>query len=375
MSAEVVSWGIIGCAGIAEKTCQAIADAKNATVVAVGSRNVDKAANFVKRHAPGAAPYASYDDVLKDSRVQAVYIPLPTAMRKEWVLKAAANKKHVLCEKPIAVSNEDAEEMIKACKEAGVQFMDNTMMMHHDRLKKIQEIVGNHDAFGAVKHVVSCFTIPFGNEEEWARNNIRMNGSTEPYGALGDLGWYSIRISQWAFRYEEPQEVSCHYFESTEDAVPITAHAILKYSGGRTATFDCSFKCSLRQWVEVVGEKHRVSWDDFVVTHEKDEARYTVAEAGIAEKAITFPKRVLEEGNVQKCVQHVKLIENMSELVSKGVIDHWPTISEQTQRIMMALHESAKNNGTWTKAHAPSRVGQVPSGHKTIPMNCELGYA
>lgn len=349
--AAPVGWGIIGCAGIAEKQCAGIAEASNASVVAVGSRNMEKAADFIKKHAPGATPYACYDDVLADSKVQVLYIPLPTSMKKEWVLKAAAKKKHVVCEKPIAVSTADAKEMIEACKEAGVQFMDNTMMMHHTRLENVKRVIGNRDAFGAVKHVVSTFSIPFGNDEGWASSNIRMNASTEPFGALGDLGWYCIRISQWAFNYEEPQEVSCHYFETTEDGVPITAHAILKYSGGRTATFDCSFKCGLRQWVEVVGEKHQVSWDDFVVTNVKDEARYTVAEGGIADRAITFPKHVLEEGNAKGCVQHTKLIETMSDLSSKSVPDaHWPFISEQTQNIMMALHESAKNGGCWTKA-------------------------
>ena len=84
-----------------------------------------KASNFVNDHARGAKSYDSYDDVLSDDKVHAVYIPLPTAMKKEWVLKAAAHIKHVLCEKPIATTKEDAKEMIEACKRAGVQFMDN----------------------------------------------------------------------------------------------------------------------------------------------------------------------------------------------------------------------------------------------------------
>ena len=82
--------------------------------------------------------------------------------------------------------------------------MDITMMMHHVSLDEIKMVIGDPDAFGAVKHVFSCFTIPFGNDAEWARSNIRTNASTEPFGALGDLGWYNIRISQWAFDYEEP---------------------------------------------------------------------------------------------------------------------------------------------------------------------------
>eukprot|EP00419_Tripos_fusus_P010708 CAMPEP_0172667604 /NCGR_PEP_ID=MMETSP1074-20121228/8538_1 /TAXON_ID=2916 /ORGANISM="Ceratium fusus, Strain PA161109" /LENGTH=356 /DNA_ID=CAMNT_0013484137 /DNA_START=44 /DNA_END=1114 /DNA_ORIENTATION=+ len=350
-----IAWGVIGCAGIAGKTCQGIREADNALVVAVASRSLSKAEAFVDAHAPGAKPYDTYDAVLDDERVQAVYIPLPTAIRKEWVLKAAAKGKHVLCEKPLAGNVEDAEDMIKACAEAKVQFMDNTMMMHHSRLKELKQVLQAPE-FGRVKHVVSCFSIPFGNDEEWAAANIRLNASLEPMGTLGDLGWYNIRISQWAFDYEPPLQVSCHYIETTAEGVPLTAHALLRYSNGRTATFDCSFKCCLRQWAEVVGQNRTVSWDDLCVTQEKEKAYYTVATAGIAENAITFPKTILgpdekpEPFAVKGCVQHKELIRKMSALVCDGTLDaDWPRISLQTQKIMMALHESAKKDGEWVK--------------------------
>ena len=89
---EPIGWGVIGCAGIAQKTCEAIAEAFNAQTVAVASRSLAKASNFVNAHAPGAKSYDSYGDVLSDDKVHAVCIPLPTAMKKEWVLKAAAHK-------------------------------------------------------------------------------------------------------------------------------------------------------------------------------------------------------------------------------------------------------------------------------------------
>ena len=106
----------------------------------------------------------------------------------------------------------------------------------------------------------------------------------------------------------------------------------------------------------MVGEKLTVCWDDLVVTQIKDKAGYTVAEASIAEKAITFPKKVVKERIVAGCVQHTKLIENMSGLIQKGIVNEdWPRISEQTQRIMMALHESGKKNSAWTKTSSTSQ--------------------
>jgi len=360
-----VGWGILGCANIAEKVCVAITEATNASVVAVGSRSIEKAEKFVKDNAPGAKAYDSYDAVLDDSNVKVVYIPLPTTMKKEWVLKAAEKGKHVLCEKPISVNAGDAKAMVEACSKAGVQFMDNTMLMHHVRLSALKSTLQDAE-FGSVKHVVSCFTIPFGNDDGWASSNIRMSATTEPFGSLGDLGWYNIRISQWAFQYEEPQEVSCHYFEETTDRVPITAHAIMKYSGGRTATFDCSFKCALRQWVEVVGKKRKAYWDDAVVDQLESKSSYTVESADIANKALTFPKTIHEgasktfEGHTQ---QHTQLVQCMSQIAMEMNPDsHWPSISEQTQRILLALHASAQNGGSWTKVEPSTFELKVEPG-------------
>lgn len=346
---DPVRWGVVGCAGIAAKTCTGIAEASNATVAAVASRSLEKAQAFIADHAPGAAPYDAYEKLLADESVKVVYVPLPTMLRKEWVKKAAAAGKHVLCEKPIAVSNEDAEEVVEACRTAGVQFMDNTMFMHHARQGELRKEIDKPE-FGKVKHVVSCFTIPFGNDEEWAKSNIRMDASTEPLGCLGDLGWYNIRLSLWAFNWEWPEDVSCQYLETTPDGVPLTVHGILRYSGGRSATFDCSFKCSLRQWAEVVGEKRTVSWDDMCVTQIKDQSDFTVGEASIADKAITFPKDLRDIRTVGGCVQHTKLIETMSEIVSSGTLDDsWGKMSLQTQKVLLACHQSGGSKGEWVK--------------------------
>lgn len=359
MPKGVVGFGVLGCAGIAEKTCQGIAETASARVVAVGSRALAKAEAFVQAHAPGATPYGSYEAVLEDSRVQVVYIPLPTTMKKEWVLKAAQKKKHVLCEKPLAADIKDVEAMLAACREAGVQFMDNTMFMHNERLGKMRAVLDDRDLFGEVKHVMSSFSIPFGNDPAWAAGNIRMAQALEPLGSLGDLGWYNIRLSLWAFAWEDPTEVSCVYLDTTEEGLPITLHAVMRFARGRSAAFDCSFRCALRQWAEVVGEKCTLTLDDLCVTQEHGKASFAVARGSISEKALTFPKETVKSETLVGCVQHVALIEALSALVRGGEPDpKWPAWTLQTQRILLLLHDSARQGGAWLQVQRSDGPGR-----------------
>jgi len=343
-----VKWGIIGCADIARKTCDGITESKNATCVAVGSRDLAKAQAFVEANCPTAHAYGSYQEVLDDPAVQVVYVPLPTAFKKDWVLKAAKAKKHVLCDKPLAVSIEDTREMIEACAAAGVQFMDNTMFMHHDRTEAIGKCLEARELLGECRLVTSSFSIPFGNDEDWAANNIRMKKETEPFGCMGDLGWYNIRMTTLAFDYADPEQVSCQTLESTGEGVPTYCSALLKFSGGRLGRFDCSFLHPLRQWAELAGQRAVLQVDDFVVTRQREEASFTVTAGSIADKAITFPSEVLAAKRFDGCVQHVRLIETMSAIVQKGTLDpFWPKVSLQTQTIVCALLASAAEGGRW----------------------------
>src|SRR5262252_256046 len=142
-----VRWGIMGAANIARKNWQAIRNSGNGTVVAVASRDLARAKQFVNEcqvdapmEGPGNA-YGNYDALLRDPNIDAVYIPLPTGIRKGWVLRAAEAGKHVLCEKPCARSVAELKEMIEACERKKLQFMDGVMFMHSARLSKLREVL------------------------------------------------------------------------------------------------------------------------------------------------------------------------------------------------------------------------------------------
>ncbi|CAM9397518.1 unnamed protein product [Choristocarpus tenellus] len=150
---EKSGWGIISTANIARKVARAIKLSPSADIIAVSSRSLDKAKSFANDLSIPKA-YGDHSELLQDPEVEIVYVPLPTAVRKKWVLAAAAAKKHILCEKPCAVSLADLKEMVDACRENKVQFMDGVMFEHHTRLELIKIVVGGAD-FGPIKNVTS----------------------------------------------------------------------------------------------------------------------------------------------------------------------------------------------------------------------------
>ncbi|XP_057793242.1 uncharacterized oxidoreductase At4g09670-like [Salvia miltiorrhiza] len=125
---------------IARKMSRAILLSGNSTIVAVGSRSAAKAAAFADENGfPAAArAYGSYDAVLDDADVDAVYIPLPTSLHRHWAVAAAWKGKHVLLEKPVALCTAELDEILATCESSGVQYMDATMWMHHPRTAKME---------------------------------------------------------------------------------------------------------------------------------------------------------------------------------------------------------------------------------------------
>src|SRR2546427_216128 len=138
-------WGILGTANIARKNWQAIRHSGNSALVAVASRERARARQFIEECQadvplqPAPQPCGSYAGLLQRDDIDAVYIPLPTGIRKEWVVRAAEAGKHVLCEKPCAVTTPDLRVMLEACRSHGVQFMDGVMFLHSRRLPLLRQ--------------------------------------------------------------------------------------------------------------------------------------------------------------------------------------------------------------------------------------------
>ena len=187
-------WGILGAATIARKNWQAIRRSGNGVVRAVASRDAARAQQWIDEnqadHPFPEPPVAvvGYDTLIARDDIDAVYVPLPTGVRKEWVIAAARAGKHVLCEKPCGPRADDVEDMIAACREAGVQFMDGVMFMHSDRLPALRQVLDDGEAVGTIKRIASQFSF-LAPDDFLAGGNIRVNADLEPLGSLGDLGW------------------------------------------------------------------------------------------------------------------------------------------------------------------------------------------
>lgn len=154
-SPRTIRFGVIGCADIARKVSRAIALSPSASLYAVGSRYLYKARGFAAANGfpDDAKVYGSYEAVLDDPDVDAVYVPLPTSMHVRWASLAARKGKHVLLEKPVALTAAEFDEIAHACESSGVQLMDGTMWMHNPRTASMKDFLSDAHRFGHLKSV------------------------------------------------------------------------------------------------------------------------------------------------------------------------------------------------------------------------------
>lgn len=360
MSEKTCRWGILSTAGIAMKNWHSIALSGNGQLVAVASRSADRAQEFIDTcqasvpvlHSVDAL--SSYDEIVAREDIDALYLPLPTGLRTEWALKAARAGKHIMVEKPCGITTADVQTIVDACNASNVQFMDGVMFMHSARLPAIREVLDDGDSIGAVRRIVSHFC--FCADDEFYSSNIRCSSSLEPAGCLGDLGWYTIRFSQWVMKYEMPVEVRGRILQGTRrgdspDTVPMEFQGELHYADGVSASFFNSFRTNNQQLAMVCGARGDLQMNDFVLPFFDRELAFEVSSHEFELDACRFnmarhTRRVSvdEYANNAPDAQETNLFRNFANLVNSGERDaHWPEITLQTQRILDAALKSARH--------------------------------
>jgi len=352
-------WGILGTAGIARKNWQAIRDAGNATLTAVASRDAAKSAAFVSEcqaavpHPTKPEALSSYEALIEHPEVDAIYFPLPTGIRKEWVLRAVEAGKHVLVEKPVGCSTEDVIEILAACDRKNVQFMDGVMFMHNERLRQMRSVQDAGAAVGPIRRVQSQFS--FHGGAEFLEQNIRTHSELEPHGCLGDLGWYCLRFSLWAMGWEMPETVTGRILAESKQStakgpVPTEFSGELFFTSGASAGFFCSFIAQHQQWAVVSGEKGALRVDDFVLPFSGDQTRFRTVQSEFRVADCQFNMfeggkevSVKEPSNNAPRSQEAELFRTFSDCVIRGERDsHWPFITLQTQTVLEACLRSAR---------------------------------
>jgi predicted dehydrogenase len=228
----------------------AIHASSNGRLVALASRDLARAERVLAGDV-GARAFGSYEALLDDSEVEAVYIPLPNSMHLEWAIRAAAKGKHVLCEKPLGTTPDEALRMIEACRAAGVLLLEAFMYRFHPQIRWTLDQLAA-DAIGPVRLVRSAFAFDIRTRPE----NIRLNASLGG-GSLMDVGCYPLNFSRAVYG-GPPRSVTAHVDVPSGSEVEQSIAAVLDFGEGQLAMIDASFQMPWHQFAEVVGESGRI---------------------------------------------------------------------------------------------------------------------
>lgn len=247
-----IRWGVLGHARIARlEVIPAIGRAGNSEFFALASRD---AAQLTGARAAVPAParvYPDYDELLRDPEVDAIYVPLPNSLHREWTLRAAAAGKHVLCEKPLALTAADARAMIDGCAAQGVRFMEAFMYRYTDRLWKVEEVLRS-GALGEIKFVSASHRFLL-NRPDSIKLRPELGG-----GALYDVGCYPVNfagfvadIAAGAPGAARPSSVAVECVRT--GGIDEIFSALLKYPSGLIASLHCGFNAQKRIAAEIIG--------------------------------------------------------------------------------------------------------------------------
>jgi predicted dehydrogenase len=242
-------WGVLSTARIGRtKVIPGIQRGERSEVVAIASRDA-AAARRVAGELGIPTAHGSYEALLADPDVEAVYLPLPNHLHKPWTIAAARAGKHVLCEKPLALTARDAEEMIEACDREGVRLMEAFMYRHHPSWVAARELVAA-GRIGRLQAVQSWFSY-YNDDPANIRNILEAGG-----GALYDIGCYCVNLSRMLFA-AEPTGVQGSAVRDATGTDVLTA-GILSFEEG-IASFVCSTRAEDDQRVEIYGTEGRIS--------------------------------------------------------------------------------------------------------------------
>lgn len=243
-------WGILSTADIAlRKVIPGMQRSGRSEVVAIASRDGERARAAAASLGIGRS-HDSYEALLADPDVDAVYIPLPNHLHCEWTIAAAGAGKHVLCEKPLALTSADAERMADACEAAGVRLMEAFMYRLHPSWVGVRELVAG-GAIGRLLAVQSWFS--YHNDDPANIRNIREVGG----GALWDIGCYCVNLSRMLFG-GEPDRVEAAVTTDPTTGVDILTTGLMTFGDG-VATFGCSTRAEPDQRVHIHGTAGRIS--------------------------------------------------------------------------------------------------------------------
>ena len=244
-----IRWGVLGAAKIAlTKVVPAMQQGTYSEIVAIASRDSEKAKKAA-RDSDIPKFYGSYEELLADKEIDAIYNPLPNNLHVLWTIKAAEAGKHVLCEKPIAMTTEEARKLIETRDRTGVKIQEAFMVRTHPQWLVARDLL-RKERIGKLQAITGFFSY-FNDDVSNIRNKPETGG-----GALMDIGCYCINISRFIFE-DEPKRVSSLIERDENTGIDKLTSAMLDFPKGQAA-FTCSTQLVPYQRIQIFGSTGRI---------------------------------------------------------------------------------------------------------------------
>ncbi len=245
-----IRWGVLSTAKIGrEKVIPAMQHSPTGTIQALASRDLARA-KVVTEQLEIPKAYGSYEELLADPEIDAIYNPLPNHLHVPLTIQAARAGKHVLCEKPLALTAEEAKELMVVQQETSVLIVEAFMVRSHPQWQWVRERVQARD-IGDLQAIQAAFSY-FNDDPENVRNQSDIGG-----GGIYDIGCYPVVISRYLFN-EEPDSVAAIVQRDPTFGTDRLASALLRFPSGGQASFICSTQLVPYQRVQVYGSKRRI---------------------------------------------------------------------------------------------------------------------
>ena len=249
MADETLRWGLISTAAINSAVIPGIRAAERSELVAVASRDLNRAQSYAREWDIPRA-HGSYQDLLADPGVDVIYNALPNTLHCEWTVKTAEAGKHTLCEKPLAVTVDEVDQMMAAAEQNDIVLFEAYMYRHHPQMLKLQELVED-GTIGDVRVVRAVFSYTLDRPSD-IRVAPDLGG-----GSLWDVGCYPVSFARGVVG-AAPLEVS-GWQRLGEAGVDMTFAGQMRFADDVLAQFDCSFEAPLRAEAEVIGSQGTLS--------------------------------------------------------------------------------------------------------------------
>lgn len=320
-------WGIISTAAIADSAfIPALGKTQRGRLVAVSSRSRERAESFARKHKVPMV-FDDYASMLASDEIDAVYNPLPNTMHSEWTKVAARNGKHIFCEKPLAVTPDEARGMVDFCAEAGVLLFEAFVFLYHPQTLKLRRILDDGvigDLIQLQAHMTPSVFRP--------QNNIRLNKDLGG-GSLFDVGSYTITFARFAFG-AEPVALQASRYIDPDYGVDTRASVLLNFRNDCYATLQSGFDVRGGVGAVLFGDRGHIVVDQ--PYHPKEQSHFVVHTAD-GEETVSFDNGV---------PAFTPAIEHFHDCILDGAE---PRVTGEnaigTLRIIEAVHESSQSGG------------------------------